>query len=330
MTSYSHAAAEQRFLELKVIGQSAERFLAANTGLIQTAQKAVAPFSFKVAPEHHNLQIGGDKIAVLIAERVLKPLCEGHISLAGAETAPKAGIEGAVSETLNHEFGLRLSGLLKPVQPRSLHQLAFLHSLLGWNDQLVIGIGPTGTGKTHIALAAALNQLAEDRVKHVVVTRPHIVMEGEIVTAAARRELEYDDQFEYLEDILCDLVGNQEFRNLVADRKIALIPFGHLRGRTFNDSLIVVDEAQNLTVRKMRMAVTRMGRASRMVVTGDPQRGDLKSDEQSGLLHLVDLVRGTELAKVHQFEGHDVIRNNLVYRLEQLYDRADAGGRAFQ
>ena len=222
------------------------------------------------------------------------------------------------------KYPLRLSGLLRPLQPRSISQVAFLRSLLSWTDQIVVGIGPTGTGKTHAALAAGLNQLAEDRVKHVVVTRPHVVMEGEVVTPVVRRELEYDDQFEYLEDIICDLVGHLAFRNLVAERKLTLMPLGHFRGRTFNDCFIVVDDAENLTVGKMRMVTTKLGRASRMVLIGNPQAHDFKVGEQSGLLHLLELVRGTDIARVHKFAAHEVIRNSLVSRLEQLYSMNDS------
>jgi phosphate starvation-inducible protein PhoH and related proteins len=96
-----------------------------------------------------------------------------------------------------------------------------------------------------------------------------------------------------------------------------------MRGRTFNQSFIVVDEAQNMTVRKMRMAVTRLGRASRMVVTGDPAQHDLPSGEPSGLTHILRLIGGTDLALVHQFQNLEIIRNDLVASIEALYSLED-------
>lgn len=112
------------------------------------------------------------------------------------------------------------------------------------------------------------------------------------------------------------MIGHQEYRSLLETRRLALTPLGHLRGRTLNDSFLIIDEAQNLTIAKMIMAVTRIGRASRVALTGDPQRTDLRGDEPSGLLYLLKVVQGTDLAKVELFNSHDVIRNRLVHRLE--------------
>lgn len=320
MALYYHVAAEQLSEELPVCGRSGERLLAAHNALIQALQTAISPFTLRLIPSSRSITLSGDKVAVMVAVRLLKPLCEQPTSHLSPEAAASSIVGAAISEVLNHDFALRLSGLLRPLQTRSLAQLAFLYSLLAWSDKIVVGIGPTGTGKTHMALAAALNQLAEDRVKHIVITRPHLVMEGEIVTTKTRLELEYDDQFEYLEDMLRDLVGQQEYRNLIEARRLALTPLGHLRGRTLNDTFLIIDEAQNLSIAKMRMAVTRIGRASRMALTGDPQRTDLRANEPSGLLHLLKLVQGTDLAKVERFDAHDVIRNHLVHRLEQLFE----------
>ncbi len=156
-------------------------------------------------------------------------------------------------------------------------------------------------------------------MKHIVISRPHVVMEGEVVTSATRLEMEADSQFEMFEDILRDLVGYQKFTELTEEKKLELVPLGHMRGRTFNDAFIIIDEAQNMTIRKMRMAVTRIGRSSRMVVTGDPAHVDLRGDEPSGLVHLMDLLKGTDIAKVHHFENSQIIRNSIVARLEELY-----------
>ncbi len=131
--------------------------------------------------------------------------------------------------------------------------------------------------------------------------------------------MEYDSQFEFLEDIFRDLIGYDKFLQFKEQRKLELVPLGHFRGRTFNDSFIILDEAQNMTVRKMRMAVTSIGRASRMVITGDPIHVDLRDEVPSGLPHLLDLLEDTDLARVHYFEHKQIIRNNLVAKLEKLY-----------
>jgi phosphate starvation-inducible PhoH-like protein len=102
------------------------------------------------------------------------------------------------------------------------------------------------------------------------------------------------------------------------------MPLGRMRGRTFHQCFIVVDDAQNMNVRKMRMAVTRLGRASCMVVTGDPIHNDLPSGETSGLTHLLRLIGGTDLASVHQFQNHEIVRTDFVARIEALYSQDDS------
>lgn len=330
MARYSAPATQLRSQEVRLPGQLGERFLLEQDGLVKAIQREVLPFSFRISATHEGVQVNGDEVAVMLVSKLLERIRDVMAENGTADTSLlKATVASAIANTLKHDLAFRLKGLTYPMQPMSLSQVAFMQTLLSQGEKLIIGIGPTGTGKTHIAIAAALNQLAEERVKHVVITRPHVVMEGETVTLATRNEMEYDDQFEFLEDILRDLLGFQGLSRLIEQRKLELSPLGHMRGRTFNNSFIIVDEAQNMTIRKMRMAVTRIGRASRMVVTGDPNHVDLRDDEPSGLVHLLGLLQGTDIAKIHQFENSQIIRNNLVARLEELYSRQHDDNSAF-
>lgn len=328
--SYPALAPEPRSQEIKLPGQFGERFLVEHEGLLNATKTAVRPFSFHISPTHEGVQISGDEVAVILVSKILERIISALPKSETADTSSlNATISSVIENTLRRELTFRLKGLPHAVQPMSFSQVAFMQTLLAKDGKLIFGIGPTGTGKTHISITAALNQLAVARVKHIVITRPHVVMEGEIVTPTTRKEMEQDDQFEFLEDILRDLIGYKEFNRLVEQRMLELTPMGHMRGRTFNDSFIIVDEAQNMTIRKMRMAVTRIGRCSRMVVTGDPTQVDLRSDEPSGLAHLLGLIQGTDIAKIHLFEKNQIIRNNLVARLEELYARQDADNSAF-
>jgi phosphate starvation-inducible protein PhoH and related proteins len=320
MNSYSLSTMQPSVQAIRLLGWSGERFVAAHDALLKTIESAILPFCFQISATHEGVQVDGDKVAVMLVAKILERIRDGRAKNATEDdTLLKATVTAAIADALKRDLVFTLKGVTHPVQPVSLSQVAFLQTLLSWSETLVIGIGPVGTGKTHLAIAAGLNQLAEERVKRVVVTRPHVVMEGEIVTSATRRELEYDDQFEFLEDILRDLIGYLEFRRLIDHRKLELVPLGHMRGRTFNDSFIIVDEAQNMTVQKMQMVISRIGRASRMVLTGDPTHVDLLGDESSGLVHLLELLKGTDIAKVHRFEKNQIVRNNVVARLEELY-----------
>lgn len=320
MENYAAPTTQQRAQEIGLAGLPGEQFLAANDALVKTAQQAVHPFSFRISPTAQGVQVSGDEPAVMIASRIIEQIVQ---ATGGNKIADAALLDATVSKvkanTLKLDLAFRLPGLTHPVVPMSLNQVAFMQTLLSPGQQLILGVGPTGTGKTHLAIAAALNHLAEERVKHIVITKPHVMMEGEVATPASRLELENDSQFDFFEDILRDLIGYQPFNQLVEQRQLELLPLGHMRGRTFNDAFVIVDEAQNMSVRKMRMAVTRIGRASRMVVTGDPTHVDLRGDETSGLAHLIGLLQGTDIAKIHHFENSQIIRNSLVARLEELY-----------
>lgn len=320
MEQYTASETQQSKADIGLAGQPGEQFLAANDTLVKTAQQAVHPFSFRLSPTAQGIQVNGDEPAVMIASRIIEQIVQatGGNKIADASMLDTT-VSAVMSNALKLDLAFRLPGLSHPVVPKSLSQLAFMQMLLSPGQQLILGVGPTGTGKTHLAIAAALNHLAEERVKHIVITKPHVMMEGEVVTATTRQELENDSQFDFFEDILRDLIGYQPFNHLVEQRKLELLPLGHMRGRTFNNAFVIVDEAQNMTVRKMRMAVTRIGQASRMVVTGDPAHVDLQGDETSGLAHLIGLLQGTDIAKIHHFENSQIIRNSFVARLEALY-----------
>lgn len=292
--------------------------------LLADLQRAVHPFTFTASVARGTLALTGDKAAVLVAAKVVQHLTDAVAAGRLDESRLPSVIATEVPAVLKREFSLRLRGLPRSLEPMSPAQLAFLQSLLVGDRTLVIGAGTTGTGKTHLAIAAAFNQLAEESYKRIVITRPHAIMEGEVVTASTRAELDYDSQFEYLEDIVVDLVGAHGFKELRSEGKLQLLPFGHVGGRTFNETFVIVDEAQNLTVRKMRTICTRIGRASRLVVIGDPAHADLRDGEPSGLAHLIRLVSGTELAAVHDFGGSPIIRNATAARLEMLFAAAPA------
>lgn len=320
MDYYISPTNRQRSEEINIPERLNTQLFSSNSDLIKTIQTAIQPFTFSISNKGNQMQIAGDEVGVLITSRIIEQVTdtENAQSLSDKTLLDKI-VSSVIATTLKRDLIFRLKGISYPITPMSLSQVSYLQTLLSPSIQLMIGVGPTGTGKTHLAIAAALNQLAEERIKRIVITKPHVFMEGEVITSAMRQDLEYDSQFEFFEDIFHDLVGYQKFMQLREEKKLDLIPLGHIRGRTFNDSFIILDEAQNMTVRKMRMAVTRIGKASRMVVTGDPVHVDLKEDEPSGLPHLLELLKGTDLAVVNYFENHQVIRNDLVAKLEKLY-----------
>lgn len=323
MNSRPDPTRKSRSHDVELPPNLAERVAA--EGLVRRFELAVSPYRLRIARAPAGVRIGGDELAVTLAVEMLKGILEvfhetGQVDGSLINDTASAVVQNA----LRHEQSFRLTGLHHPLRPMSLSQVAFLNAILFSHQSLIMGIGPTGTGKTHLAIAAGLNLLAEARIKRIVITRPHVMMEGEIMTPALRAETERDDQLKSIEDVLYDLIGHDETKRLTEQDLLEITPLGRMRGRTFKESVIIVDEAQNMTVRKMRMAVTRIGLGSRMIVTGDPAQIDLRGDEPSGLTHLLGLVASADLAVVHYFERHQIVRNEVVARLEALYSQADA------
>lgn len=228
-----------------------------------------------------------------------------------------------VENALKRHLSYRLNGIPSAVRPMSLSQVAYMNTLLCPDLPLIFGIGPTGTGKTHLAVAAGLNQVAEKRFKRLVLTRPRVMHEGDVMTTALRAETVYDEQLTPIEDELRDLIGIDETKRQIEHGLLEITPLGRMRGRSFNECFILIDEAQNMGKQKMRMALTRLGRNSRMVVTGDPAQTALVGDELSGLSHILKLLSGANIAVVHHFQNSQIIRNETVAKIEAIYSSED-------
>jgi phosphate starvation-inducible PhoH-like protein len=316
----------QENLQVEVADLVLRHMLLAPNGLGRLIEAAMRPYRLSLAAAGEGVLLAGDSLAVKLGAEVIERI----IGFQNAGRLDNAGLRCAVSEAishgLRHDLSFRLVGLSNAVRPMSLSQVAFMNTLLHTQHQLILGIGPTGTGKTHLALAAGLNALALGRVKILVATRPHLILEGEVITESIRAETSDDFQLRPIEDELHALLGPAEVRRLKEREQLEILPLGRMRGRTFNDAFIVIDEAQNMTVRKMRMALSRLGLGSRIVVTGDPTQIDLHEEEPSGLPHLINMIADTDIALVHEFQGAHIIRSDVVARLEALYERAGMAG----
>jgi phosphate starvation-inducible PhoH-like protein len=301
------------------------RLTAPEAGLWRHIADALAPYKVEASPVIKGLGVSGDDVAVTLAKRTLERILEAAESGHDVDAALVGQLtDWAIDDALQRDLAFRLSGVTKPLRPMSLSQLAFMNTMLGGDCPLVFGVGPTGTGKTRLAIAAGLSMLASEHVQSLVVTRPHVTMEGEMASPSRHGAINERDPFLPIEDVLMDLVGHDGFKRLIDNDQVRITPLAQMRGRTFNECFIVVDDAQNLSVRNMRMVATRLGRGSRMVVTGDPDHTELLNNEPSGLQHLLGLVDGKGLALVHAFEKSQIIRNDLVARLDALYTE-DAG-----
>ncbi len=291
----------------------------------RSIEKAVQPFHLELSRWSSGVRVSGGELSTTIGKKILSNL---SVVLQSGHQNDIALVSNTIADVVSHQLKFNevyhLPGIPHPLRPMTLSQVAFLNGILYSESNLIFGMGPTGTGKTYLAIAGGLDLVNEAHFKKLVITRPRVSLEGEIMTPALRADTVYDEQFAPIEDTLSDLLGHDEMRRRFDHGLIEIVPVGRLRGRTFNDCVIVIDEAQNMTIRKMRMALTRIGRGSRMIVIGDPNQSDLADNELSGLHHILPLICEAKLALIHRFDERQIVRNEIVAKIDALYRQSDA------
>jgi phosphate starvation-inducible PhoH-like protein len=229
---------------------------------------------------------------------------------------------GDLKELLSYRL---LGSRTKPaVSPKTQGQLEYLKAM-GRND-VVFGVGPAGTGKTYLAMAAALSALKAKEVNRLILTRP-AVEAGEAL-GFLPGDLK-DKVLPYLRplyDALYDMIEPDEVEKFIERGMIEIAPLAYMRGRTLNNSAIILDEAQNTTCEQMFMFLTRLGGKSRCIITGDPSQNDLKGRQKSGLTEAMEILPGTESIEFVKFEKRDVVRHPVVARIIHAYERARGSG----
>lgn len=219
----------------------------------------------------------------------------------------------------------------KSVVPKTLNQKHYLQSI-GRSD-VVFGIGPAGTGKTYLAVAAALDALQKEKVERVILTRPAVEAGEALGFLPGDLTEKIQPYLLPLYDAIYDMLGRNEGRRLIgldADRKedrnsrIEIAPLAYMRGRTLSNAFIILDEAQNTTPEQMMMFLTRLGHGSQMVITGDKTQIDLPRHKYSGLKEAEKVLVNIRDVAFHYFEGKDVVRNPLVQQIIEAYARYEA------
>jgi len=210
------------------------------------------------------------------------------------------------------------------IRPRGPHQREYVRNILA--RDLTFGIGPAGTGKTYLAVACAVEALHADRVRRIVLTRPAVEAGERLGFLPGDLSQKVDPYLRPMYDALYEMLGFDTAARLIERNVIEVAPLAFMRGRSLNDSFVILDEAQNTTIEQMKMFLTRIGFGSRAVVTGDVTQTDLPTGRQSGLRHVIDVVQGVEGIAFTFFDAQDVVRHPLVQRIVQAYEaRGDTG-----
>ena len=271
------------------------------------------------------LQIDGPDAAIAQTEALLGFLNEARTQGVQIRTTDFTRfvemIARGESDQLRELFGkpLVVATNRKTIVPKTLGQKLYLQSIQ--SHSLVFGIGPAGTGKTYLAMAAAVSTLLKNQVQRIILTRPAVEAGEALGFLPGDLNEKILPYLRPLYDAMGDMLDAEDVARLTEKGVIEIAPLAYMRGRTLSNAFIILDEAQNTTPEQMMMFLTRLGEDSRMVVTGDITQIDLPRAKQSGLLEVQRILRDVPGIEFHQFSGADVVRHPLVLKIIEAYER---------
>jgi phosphate starvation-inducible protein PhoH and related proteins len=277
----------------------------------------------------HDLEIEGAPEQVERAARILgdynERVREGHIpdshevksllrvaTAAPASAAPALELRGAFSPTRSRSFGK------KSITAKSDNQHRYIEALETYD--MVFAIGPGGTGKTYLAVAMAVSALLSKQVNRIILARPAVEAGERLGFLPGTLQEKVDPYMRPLYDALHDLLEAEKLESFLEKDIIEVAPLAFMRGRTLNDSFVILDEAQNTTSEQMKMFLTRLGFNSKAVITGDITQIDLPNERRSGLVEAIEVVGNIEGISFIYFDERDVVRHSLVQRIIKAYD----------
>ena len=286
-------------------------------------------FGVTVANREGELRVNGEPENVMVAAKALGALLT--LSNRGETITEqnvryviglaRAGEEDRVSELTQDVICISAKG--RPVKPKTIGQKKYVESIQ--QNAVTIGVGPAGTGKTYLAVAAAVAAFRERKINRIILTRPAVGAGERLGFLPGDLQSKVDPYLRPLYDALFDMLGAETYNKYLERGNIEVAPLAYMRGRTLDDSFIILDEAQNTSCEQMKMFLTRMGFGSKMVITGDATQIDLPADKLSGLKQAVWVLKGVEGVGICQLNDQDVVRHVMVQRIIKAYqDYEDA------
>jgi phosphate starvation-inducible PhoH-like protein len=290
-------------------------------------QELVRIFGIRVVLRGDHVILSGDIESVERAIGVVRHMIElsrlrasfdTHDVARFAESLEAVGSVGLVGGT--EEIRIALPGSRKIIAPKSEGQRRYLEAIN--NHDIVIGIGPAGTGKTYLAVARAVDALHRKRVKRIILARPAVEAGENLGFLPGDLQEKVDPYLRPLYDALEDMMPLDRVRRALEDRIIEIAPLAYMRGRTLSDAFVILDEAQNSTTAQMKMFLTRLGLNSKVVITGDKTQIDLPRTQDSGLLQVERILGGIDGIALIYLDSMDVIRHRLVKDIIRAYAEA--------
>ncbi len=272
---------------------------------------------FRVIGEQRSVQAAAEVLRDLYDDTKTQRLNPQHIHLYMQE----AGIEALLDDVFEGKQAIAIKTRRGVVRGRGPHQIQYLQNIL--DQDISFGIGPAGTGKTYLAVAAAVDALEREKVRRIILTRPAVETGERLGFLPGDLSQKIDPYLRPLYDALYEMLGFESVARLIERNVIEVAPLAYMRGRTLNDSFIILDEAQNTTVEQMKMFLTRIGFGSVAVITGDVTQIDLPRGQESGLRQVVDVLKNVEGINFTFFTAKDVVRHPLVQRIVTAYESAE-------
>ncbi|MBE6755683.1 MAG: PhoH family protein [Clostridia bacterium] len=209
----------------------------------------------------------------------------------------------------------------KPIKPKTLGQKRYTQAIR--DNTIVFGVGPAGTGKTYLAVAMAVTAFRQKQVNRIILTRPAVEAGEKLGFLPGDLQQKVDPYLRPLYDALFDMLGAESFQKYQERGAIEVAPLAYMRGRTLDDSFIILDEAQNTTREQMKMFLTRLGFNSKMVITGDVTQVDLPDGKKSGLVEVIKILKNIKDIDVIRFSEKDVVRHRLVQDIVKAYEKSE-------
>ena len=229
----------------------------------------------------------------------------------------RSGKEAQITELAGDVLCISAKG--RPIKPKTIGQKEYIKSVL--TNTVTIGVGPAGTGKTYLAVAAAVQAFRDKQVNRIILTRPAVEAGERLGFLPGDLQSKVDPYLRPLYDALCEMLGPETYNKYLERGNIEVAPLAYMRGRTLDDSFIILDEAQNTSREQMKMFLTRIGFGSHVVITGDVTQIDLPQDKVSGLKEAMRVLKGIDDIAICRLTGADVVRHELVQKIIEAYEK---------
>ncbi len=292
-------------------------------------QQIESSLALKIQNRGNEFKLSGSRAAVASGALVLTKLYEAtaessvnpdaiHLLLRELENSPSTA---TALPRYDADKPLLIKTPNTSIKPRGAHQQEYVQSI--YRHDINFGIGPAGTGKTYLAVAAAVEALMQDRVQRLLLVRPAVEAGEKLGFLPGDLTQKVDPYLRPLYDALYEMLGVERVGRLIEKNVIEIAPLAYMRGRTLNNAFIILDESQNTTTSQMKMFLTRLGFGSTAVITGDVSQIDLPKGTRSGLVHVTQVLKDVEGIGFTWFDSKDVVRHTLVQRIVEAYDRYD-------